>query len=41
MKRDISHQIELKSKREIGLMRRAGLAVWQAHKIAAEIVRPG
>ena len=41
MKRDISHQIELKSKREIGLMRKAGLAVWQAHKIAAEMVRPG
>ena len=41
MKRDLSHQIELKSKREIGLMRRAGIAVWQAHHIAAEMVRPG
>lgn len=41
MKRDLSHQIELKSKREIGLMRKAGIAVWQAHHIAAEMVRPG
>jgi methionyl aminopeptidase len=41
MKQDISHQIELKSKRELGLMRKAGLAVWQAHKIAAEMIRPG
>ena len=41
MKRDLSHQIELKSKREIGLMRKAGIAVWQAHHIAAELVRPG
>ncbi|MCA9245693.1 MAG: type I methionyl aminopeptidase [Planctomycetales bacterium] len=31
----------LKSKREITQMRRAGLAVWQAHQIAAELVRPG
>ena len=41
MKRDISHHIELKSKREIGLMRKAGLAVWQAHQIANKMVRPG
>ena len=41
MKRDISHRIELKSEREIGLMRKAGLAVWQAHQIAASMVRPG
>jgi methionyl aminopeptidase len=41
MKQDISHQIELKSKREIGLMRKAGLAVWQAHRIATEMIRPG
>ena len=41
MKRDISHSIELKSNREIGLMRKAGLAVWQAHQIAAKMVAPG
>ena len=41
MKRDLSHHIELKSKREIGLMRRSGLAVWKAHQIASEMVRPG
>ncbi len=41
MKRDISHSIELKSDREIGLMRRSGLAVWQAHQIAARMVAPG
>ncbi len=41
MKQDISHSIELKSNREIGLMRKAGLAVWQAHQIAREMVRPG
>jgi methionyl aminopeptidase len=41
MKRDLSHQIELKSRREIGLMRKAGIAVWQAHRIASEMVRPG
>ena len=41
MKRDISHRIELKSKREIGLMRKAGLAVWEAHQIAAKMVAPG
>ena len=41
MKRDLSHHIELKSKREIGLMRKSGLAVWQAHQIASKMVRPG
>lgn len=41
MKRDLSHHIELKSKREIGLMRKAGLAVWKAHRIASEMIRPG
>ena len=41
MKRDRNHQIELKSKREIGLMRQAGLAVWKAHQIAAGMMRPG
>ena len=41
MKQNYSHQIELKSKREIGLMRKAGLAVWQAHQIAVEMIRPG
>jgi len=39
MKRQI--RIELKSAREIGLMRQAGLAVWKAHQIAAEMIRPG
>jgi methionyl aminopeptidase len=33
--------VHLKSTREIALMRRAGLAVWQAHQIAAEMIRPG
>lgn len=33
--------ITLKSDREIRLMRRAGLAVWRAHQIALEMVRPG
>ena len=33
--------VNLKSMREIGLMRRAGLAVWQAHQIAKQMVRPG
>lgn len=40
MKRN-THSIELKSPREIGLMRRAGLAVWEAHQIAAKMVAPG
>ncbi|NOY29715.1 MAG: type I methionyl aminopeptidase [Planctomycetes bacterium] len=33
--------LHLKSTREIGLMRQAGLAVWQAHQIAAEMFCPG
>lgn len=33
--------IQLKSEREIRLMRRSGLAVWQAHQIATEMVKPG
>lgn len=41
MKRDISHRIELKSSREIGLMRKSGIAVWQAHQIAKKMVAPG
>jgi methionyl aminopeptidase len=31
----------LRSTREIGLMRKAGLLVWQAHQIAAPLVKPG
>ncbi|MEM6330505.1 MAG: type I methionyl aminopeptidase [Planctomycetota bacterium] len=34
-------QIELKSNREIRLMRQAGLAVWQAHQIVREMIAPG
>ncbi|MBV9691292.1 MAG: type I methionyl aminopeptidase [Ktedonobacteraceae bacterium] len=30
----------LKSEKEIALMRKAGLLVWQAHQVAAELVRP-
>ena len=37
----MTQQVELKSKREIALMRQAGLAVWKAHQIAAEMMRPG
>jgi methionyl aminopeptidase len=33
--------VHLKSMREIALMRRAGLAVWEAHQIARRMVRPG
>ena len=33
--------IQLKSPREIGLMRQAGLAVWRAHQIVGEMIRPG
>jgi methionyl aminopeptidase len=33
--------VHLKSNREIGLMRQAGLAVWQAHQIAASMIAPG
>lgn len=31
----------LRSRREIGLMRRAGLLVWQAHQAAARLIEPG
>src|SRR2546425_11412384 len=31
----------LKSDRDIAQMRRAGLLVWQAHQVAAELVKPG
>ena len=34
-------QIELKSNREIGRMRQAGIAVWQAHQIVTEMIAPG
>ncbi len=33
--------LTLRSAREIALMRRAGLVVWAAHQVAAEMVRPG
>ena len=33
--------VNLKSMREIGLMRKAGLAVWKAHQIAGSMIRPG
>lgn len=33
--------INLRSAREIALMRRSGLLVWQAHQVARELVRPG
>lgn len=33
--------IQLKSQREIAKMRRAGLAVWQAHEIIRSMVEPG
>jgi methionyl aminopeptidase len=33
--------INLKSEREIGLMRQAGLCVWQAHQLIGEMIAPG
>jgi methionyl aminopeptidase len=33
--------VNLKSTREIELMRKAGLAVWNAHRIAARMIKPG
>jgi methionyl aminopeptidase len=33
--------IQFRSDREISEMRKAGLLIWQAHQIAAEMVRPG
>jgi len=32
---------ELRSAREIALLRKAGLVVWEAHQLAASMVRPG
>lgn len=37
----ISSVVNLRSPREIALMRRAGLVVWGAHQVAAGLVRPG
>jgi methionyl aminopeptidase len=33
--------IQLKSEREIALMRQAGICVWQAHQLVAQMVAPG
>ncbi len=33
--------IQLKSEREIGLMRQAGICVWQAHQLVRQIIMPG
>ena len=33
--------LQLKSMREIGLMRQAGLAVWKAHQLSGEMMEPG
>ncbi|MEX2188078.1 MAG: type I methionyl aminopeptidase [Pirellulales bacterium] len=33
--------IQFRSEREISEMRKAGLLIWQAHQIAAEMIRPG
>jgi methionyl aminopeptidase len=33
--------IQLKSEREISLMRQAGICVWQAHQLVARVVAPG
>jgi methionyl aminopeptidase len=33
--------IQLKSEREISLMRQAGVCVWQAHQLVSQIVAPG
>ena len=33
--------VTLRSTREIALMRRAGLLVWQAHEVASKLVQPG
>src|SRR5688572_32158668 len=33
--------IQLKSEREIALMRQAGICVWQAHQLVRQIVAPG
>jgi methionyl aminopeptidase len=36
-----SFVVNLRSPREIALMRRSGLVVWAAHQLAASLVRPG
>ena len=33
--------LNLKSEREIGLMRQAGLCVWQAHQLVRDVIAPG
>ncbi len=33
--------VNLRSPREIALMRRAGLVVWGAHQVARALVKPG
>jgi methionyl aminopeptidase len=33
--------IQFRSEREISQMRKAGLLIWQAHQLAAEMIRPG
>jgi methionyl aminopeptidase len=33
--------IQLKSEREIGLMRQAGICVWQAHQLVSQMIAPG
>ena len=33
--------LKLRSRREIRLMRPAGLLVWRAHQLISELVRPG
>lgn len=38
---ETSTVITLKSRREIKLMRRAGLLVWQAHQMAGKLIKPG
>jgi methionyl aminopeptidase len=38
---DVVVRIEQKSPREIEMMRKAGLLVWEAHQVAAKMIRPG
>ena len=40
-KRRAAGVVTLRSPREIGLMRKAGLLVWKAHQLAASMIRPG
>ena len=37
----VARVVNLRSSREISLMRRAGLVVWAAHQVARSLVRPG